>query len=190
MSEEEIQDVPAPVSGKAKGGAGQLLPVIAVIILLPVISFVVTEYVLIPRMKQSFGEALQPAAAHEEEHAVESHGGDDGHGGGKDDGHGSAHGGGYEFKDIVANLSGSLKSRYIKVSFTVEGSGANFHARMESNRARIIDATLSVLTGLSITDLEEPGVKNVVRNDLINQFHSAMNERVVERLYFSEFVIQ
>lgn len=196
MSDEEIQDVPAPSAAEEKssgGGIGGLIPIIAVVILLPVLSFVMTEYVLIPRMKSSFGEALQP---HEEkaEHAagIEAHG-DDGHGKkGKDhgDGYGDGHGAGYEFKDIVANLSGSLKSRYIKVSFTVEGHGDDFNYRMEANRARLIDAALSVLTSLSITDLEEPGVKNIVRNDLINQFHTVLQDRIIDGLYFSEFVVQ
>jgi flagellar FliL protein len=61
---------------------------------------------------------------------------------------------------------------------------------MEQNRAKVIDATLSVLSNLTLQDLEEPGIKNIVRNQLINQIGQALKSNAVEQLYFSEFVVQ
>ncbi|HNX04856.1 MAG TPA: flagellar basal body-associated FliL family protein, partial [Opitutales bacterium] len=96
----------------------------------------------------------------------------------------------YELKDVVANLSGAMRSRYIKVSFTLEGKAKNFPELMKANEAKIRDATLAVLSDLTIQDLEEPGVKNIVRNNIIQAIGQALRSNAVEQLFFSEFVVQ
>jgi flagellar protein FliL len=96
----------------------------------------------------------------------------------------------YELKDVVANLSGAMRSRYIKVSFTLEGKDKNFPELMKTNDAKIRDATLAVLSDLTIQDLEEPGVKNILRNNILTSINQALRSSAVEQLYFSEFVVQ
>lgn len=190
MTEDPIEDLPP--EKKAKGGGGSsILALLSVVILLPVLSFAMAEFVLIPRIVERVNHTREDSA-HPESGPPglapplerRAGGGGGGHGGGGGDPHA------YAFDNIVANLSGSLKSRYIKVSFSVEGSHEHFAEIMEGNKARLIDATLSVLSSLTVADLEAPGVKNVVRSDLINSFHTALQGRVVENLYFSEFVVQ
>jgi flagellar basal body-associated protein FliL len=41
-----------------------------------------------------------------------------------------------------------------------------------------------------MSDLESPSSKNMVRNDLIESFNQALKNKVIERLYFTEFVVQ
>jgi flagellar FliL protein len=41
-----------------------------------------------------------------------------------------------------------------------------------------------------MADLETPGSKNLVRNDLMTNFNQALNSEIVEQIYFSEFVVQ
>jgi len=96
----------------------------------------------------------------------------------------------YEVKDVVANLSGAMRSRYIKVSFTLEGKAQDFPAMMKESEVKIRDATLAVLSDMTIQDMEEPGVKNIVRNRIINAIGQALRSNAVENLYFSEFVVQ
>lgn len=177
MADEAVENLPPAGGESGKGGGNPIVPVLAVVILLPAITFALSEFVLIPRMK----EALGVTAGHE------SHNGE-GKEGGAYLGHGDVFT--YEFPNIVANLSGALKSRYVKISFTVESKESDFVAIMESNRIRLIDATLGVLSGLTLADLEEPGVKNVLRNSLLNIFETTLNSRIVEQLYFSEIVVQ
>jgi len=180
-----VENLPAPPGGPAPAAKPSLLPVIIIVLAIPLITIGMWEFVMMPSIEKMVKEHGGAAAAEgAEEHAEEK----------KEGGHGEGERGEsvltYEVKDVVANLSGSLRSRYIKVSFTLESRQTNFSHLMEQNRAKVIDATLSVLSNLTLQDLEEPGIKNIVRNQLINQIGQALKSNAVEQLYFSEFVVQ
>ena len=170
-------DGAAPVAA-ASHGKSPLVPIMVVVIMLPVLSFLMTEFVLIPRMKAAMG------ATEKDEHSELQ-------GGAKKDAHAKQgpmkH---VDFEDIVANISGTVQSRYIKVSFTVEGHGEHFMDDIEQHRAKLRDATLSILSTLTLRDLDKPGIKNIVRTDLLSSFETAMGGKVIENLYFSDFVVQ
>lgn len=181
---EAVEDLPSPGGGGSSGGGGgggSLIPVLAIVILIPVITIGLAEFYIFPKVK----EIVAAAAPHSEEDGMGSHGG----GGGHDVTRGEVV---YnvEFNDIVANLRGALKSRYIKVSITVESRVNDFPHMMEVERAKILDATISVLSNLTLQDLEEPGIKNIVRSDLLNAYGSALHGNIIDNLYFSEFVVQ
>ena len=158
--------------------ASALIPVASIIIMVPLLTYLVGEFVLIPRIRNLINEdhSLERGAdLNSETQAL-----------------GNENFQIFEFEDIVANIVGAVpsQSRYVKVSFTVEGLDPDFKSLMESNRARIIDATLGVLSGFSVTDIQEPGFKNLLRNDLLNTYEIALKKRVIQQLYFSEFVVQ
>lgn len=185
---DNVENLPAPPGGAvAPAGKPSLLPVIIIVLSIPLITIGLWEFVMMPSIeKMAKGPGAAEAGEHGEPAAAEGHGG----GGGE---HEAVRGEAaitYEIKDVVANLSGSLRSRYIKVSFTLESRQTNFTEIMEHNRAKVIDATLAVLSDLTLQDLEEPGIKNIVRNDLLNAFGQALKSNAVEQLYFSEFVVQ
>ena len=173
----------------APAGQGGWMPVIAVLVLVPALSFGMAQFLIFPRMEKMLQEATAAAGG----------GGGEGHGSegsshGKSSGSEKGHKGeatySHEFKDIVSNLSGSMKSRYIKVSFTVYSVVAGFKEIVEANKAKLLDATLSVLGALSLADVEDTAVKNKVRGELVFAYESVLRRRVVEEIYFSEFVIQ
>lgn len=183
MADEQIQEIPADGATAVEGGGGNpWVPVIAVIVMLPVLSFAMTQFVLIPKIKAAVG--ADAAAAPAEEHAKGENGD------GRAEGEGAAAMIQYPFDDIVANLSGSMQSRYVKVSFTAEGNDPEFEALMEKNKVKIVDITLGVLNSLSMKDLEQPGIKNIVRNDLLSAFHTLMKKKVIHQIYFTAFVVQ
>lgn len=190
MAADNIQDLPSP-AGKANSGGNPLIPILLVIILLPVLTFLMMEYFIIPRLKTVLSQELGNSASREG--ATEAGPGGGGAGHGSNGGHGAEGREGadtYKLENVVANLSGSLKSRYVKVSFTLEGHHPAFHEIVQHNEAKLVDTTLGILSTLTLSDLEEPGVKNVLRSDLPNAFESALNGKVIEQLYFSEFVVQ
>lgn len=175
----------------SKAGPAQSpwLPVIVVILIMPVLSFVMTDMVMIPRVKKALGditrlqqESAQPAAGGPlpTEHKDK----------GKDSKDGKEISKSVKFDNVVANLSGSMKSRFLKVSFEIEGDDDSFKATIEANKTKIIDSALGVLGGLSVTELDEPGTKNIIRSDLIDAFNQVLEKPIVKRLYFSELVIQ
>ena len=180
--QDNVENLPTPpAGGPAPAAKANLLPVIIVVLAIPLITIGLWEFVMMPEIKKM---ALEHGGSLGEREAAPAK---------APPGKGPERGEAvitYEVKDIVANLSGSLRSRYIKVSFTLESRQKDFTALMESNRAKIIDATLAVLSDLTLQDLEEPGIKNIVRNDLLNAFGLALKSNAVEQLYFSEFVVQ
>jgi len=203
-------------SAKASPLASPWLPVLVVIILCPILTMVVSEMLILPRVKKTLHdiEAVQQA------NAQPAHGGatpiDDGHGkkeekkkekkaekkgghGEKKGGHGAkegegaeAHGKEVKFENVVANLLGSQKTRFVKVSFTVEGAedDEEFSTVINENKTKLIDGALSILGALTVAELDEPGMKNIVRSDLVNNFNQILGKPIVAGLYFSEFVIQ
>jgi len=180
MAGDAIEELPAVEAGSKGGSRGNpWMPVIAIVVLLPLTTFIMSEYLLIPRMKSALNISDLRAAGEDKEH------------------HGKEGEKGlqapvytYKFKNIVANLSGALKSRYVKVSFILEGSHPEFENIISVNEIRLVDTTLGILSSLSLADLEEPGVKNILRNDLIAAFSTTLDADIIEQLFFSELVVQ
>ncbi len=181
--------VPAPAAAPKGGALAQWIPVIAAVVLAPVLSWAVSEFVLLPRMTKKLAsvKAGEPA----EEHAAASEAKSEGHGGGH--GEKGKEGGNpatYEFQNLVVNLAGTMGTRYLKTTFIVTGTDANIKTAFEAQKAKLTDITLNVLSSLSLADLEEPGAKNVLREKLVLAYNQALGKKVAEQVYFSDFVVQ
>ncbi|HLP25355.1 MAG TPA: flagellar basal body-associated FliL family protein [Acidobacteriota bacterium] len=191
----------APVEAAAKAKAGGFkawLPAIAAIILAPAATFGVAEYVLLPRLQAKLAlPAVDPhakaehgsVAAEEPEEAEPEKEEKGGHGG--KEGKEAAGGPNYEFTNVVVNLAGTMGTRYLKTSFIVTGvGGKSVRNAFETQKAKLTDITLNVLSSLTLADLEEPGSKNVLREKLVAAYNQALGKRLVDQVYFSDFVIQ
>jgi len=177
---------PAPAAEKnaaapapASGGIKAWLPAFAVILLAPVCTWAVGQFVLIPQLQKKLAAA--PAEAHAE--AESEHGGE--HGDKSKEG-----GATFEFQNVVVNLAGTMGTRYLKTSFLVTGAEPDIKSVFEENKPRLTDVTLNVLSSLSLADLEEPGAKNVLREKLVAAYNQALGRKVAEQVYFSDFVVQ
>jgi len=84
-----------------------------------------------------------------------------------------------------------MGTRYLKTSFVVTGAKPDtIKDAFVENKARLTDVTLGVLSSLSLSDLEEPGAKNVLREKLVTAYNQALGSRVADQVYFSDFVVQ
>ncbi len=171
------------------------LPAFAAMLLAPAMSFALAEFVLLPRLQAKLG-APPPADAHakadaapaEEDSAEDAPSDKKGGPGAAPDAKGA---GNYEFNNVVVNLAGTMGTRYLKTSFIVTGiSGKNVKNVFEGQKAKLTDITLNVLSSRTLADLEEPGSKNVLREKLVAAYNQALGKRMVEQVYFSDFVIQ
>jgi flagellar FliL protein len=179
---------PAVVAVAVTGGKGAIaswLPVIAAVLLAPAATWATVEMLVLPRMLKKLSApvaaapaAAAPAAAAEGDGAKKGEGGKEGVPPG------------YEFDNVVVNLSGTMGTRYLKTSFLVTGSEPNIKGIFEGAKPRLTDVTLNVLSSLSLSDLEEPGSKNVIRERLVGAYNQALGKKVAEQVYFSDFVIQ
>ncbi|MBA3849540.1 MAG: flagellar basal body protein FliL [Opitutus sp.] len=187
----------APAEVAAGGKASALkawLPAVAAMLLAPAATFAVAEFVLLPRLQAKLGAPPAEPHAKAEAAAEEGPAAEEGKPE-KKNGHGGAEepkgAGNYEFSNVVVNLAGTMGTRYLKTSFIVTGiGGKSVKGAFETQKAKLTDITLNVLSSLTLADLEEPGSKNVLREKLVAAYNQALGKRLVEQVYFSDFVIQ
>jgi flagellar FliL protein len=195
---EEKKEAPAPAPAEkvapAKGGIGKWIPAIAALVLAPGLSWGVVNYVMLPKLeKQIAVPAAKPAgdatAADDSAPAPAEAGKDAGKEGAKDVKDG---GNSYDFSNVVVNLAGTMGTRYLKTSFTITGPAnvAGFKGKVEAKKAQLMDVNLNVLSGVTLSDLEEPGAKNVLRDKLVAAYNQVLGAHVVDQVYFSDFLIQ
>ena len=188
-----------PADGAAPAAAAKAsspwVPIIAVCVLMPAISFATTQYLLLPRIRGAVLEQKVIAHAAKPEAKGEAK---KGHGEAPKGGHGKGESGAagaggafsYDFENIVVNLSGAMGTRYLKTSFTTLSDNPELKTLIDENKKQLLDVALSVLSTRTMADLEQPGSKNVVRNDLMANFNQALKSDLVSQIYFSEFVVQ
>jgi flagellar FliL protein len=191
--------------GGAGGGAKSWLPLVVVIVLMPALAFVTTQFLVIPKVIQARGGAPAGDAAHGTG-GGDAHGGTDAHGkethdakaGGKD-AHGAKDGGAgkaggkkqsFQLQKVIVNVSGTMGTRYLMTSTTLVGTGADFKTVMEEHKDQLLDIANGALGSKTISDLEKPGARNQLRSELISSFNNALGGGVVQEIYFTEFAIQ
>ena len=175
----------ASTAAAPAGGIAAWLPLILSLVLAPVLTWAVASFVLIPQLQKK----LTAVPASGEPSAAAAEGGKSEGKGGKE-GKESKDSASYEFQNVVVNLAGTMGTRYLKTSFLVTGAEPNIKSIFESNKPRLTDVTLNVLSSLSLTDLEEPGAKNVLREKLVTAYNQALGRKVADQVYFSDFVVQ
>lgn len=154
------------------------LVLILAIVLMPLVSFLLTELVLIPRIKEavetgSIQTTSQQNPASNASQNVRrelpySH----------------------DINGVIVNVSGTMGTRFLKISFKTASSRQELNRRMDQNRAAVLDTVLSTLSTRTLTELEGPGVRNAIRNALIENINDVVGNNMVEELYFTEFVVQ
>jgi flagellar FliL protein len=176
---------PAAASGgeapaKSSGGIGAWIPLIVMIVLMPALAFAMTNFVLVPKLQKGLGITASAATPAEKSE-----------GAGKSKKEGAA-----SKKETVpitkllVNVAGTMGARYLLVSVSVVGSSGDFKAQMEEHDAQLRDMAQSALSTKTLADLEKPGARNMIRNELISGFNSILGDGAVEEIYFPEFAIQ
>ena len=136
-----------------------------------------------------------PAAPAKDAHgappAKDAHGAPAGEKGGKETGPKQTKGGWeYGFPNVVSNLTGSLGTKYVKVSFTVLSDDKNIGDIVEENKSKLKDAAIRVLGSRSLADMESSGAKNVLCSETAANFNKALDSNSVKQIFLTEFLIQ
>jgi flagellar FliL protein len=174
----------APTKRSMSGLLTSLVPVVIVLIAAPALTWGVAEFLLLPRLEKRLAAAVaNPDASAKPSAPAESPAE-------PKKGEPGAPTNTYEFGNIVVNLAGTMGTRYLKTTFLVTGTDVNLRGVFESNKAKLTDVTLNVLSSLSLPDLEEAGAKNLIREKLVAAYNQALGKRVADQVYFSDFVVQ
>jgi flagellar FliL protein len=160
------------------------------IVLMPVLAFATTNYLLIPKLKgtsassSEHGSAATEEKGHGSSSSSEEKGGKEGHGGGK------AKNVAPLSSKILVNLAGTLGTRYLLANITLVSNSPDLKGVVEKNDLQLRDVAASTLATKTIADLEKPGARNLIRTELISVFNSVLGNGVVQDIYLTEFAIQ
>jgi flagellar basal body-associated protein FliL len=174
----QIDELPDSQDTPAKSGGGNLLPVLLALILAPVISAGATYFIINslkpeetekPRITEG-GQPLDIEPSGDEKF--------------------------YEVKDLITNLGGPVKARYIDIQLKIEGLAGDFEKILEQNEHRIRDRALTILGNYTYEDAQLDGFQERVRVDLKKGFSSVLRKYrdgesdLIRQIYFTQFVIQ
>lgn len=102
----------------------------------------------------------------------------------------------YEIKQLITNLGGPIKSRYINIEVRLEGLAGDFEKVLEMNEHRIRDKALSIMGGYTYEDAQLDGFQERVRVDLKKSFSQVLKKYrdgesdLIRHIYFTQFVVQ
>lgn len=167
------------------GGIKAFMPLILVVVLMPALAYVMTSFVLVPKLQKSLGVesvSARESGAGEGGHSVPVEGG---HGGGEAKGPRTK----VPLSKIIVNVSGSLGTRMLLASFTLVGSAPDFKARVEDSSDQLRDIASGVLGSKTISDIEKPESRNMLRAEMQTQFNAVLGNTVQE-IFITEFAIQ
>lgn len=193
MSDKKAE-APKPAEGAAPAGGGgikAMLPLILNVVLMPVMAYVMTVFVLLPKMNSG------GVTAHAKTEATEpAEGGGGGHGEpAKEESGGGKHGAGGKVSvplsaKVLVNVSGTAGTRYLLAALTLVGANEALKESVDKSDAQLRDVASSVLATKTIADLDKPGSRNLIRTELISAFNGVLGEGKVKEIYFTEFAIQ
>jgi flagellar protein FliL len=164
----------APAAG---GGIKGWLPLIVMTLLMPALAYAMTTFVMVPKLQKSLG-ASAPTPAGE---AASSKSKKEAPGAKTES---------IPMNKLLVNVAGTMGARYLLVSLSVAGSGADFKAQMDAHDAQLRDMAQSTLATKTLADLEKPGARNMIRNELLSGFNNILGDGTVQEIYFPEFAIQ
>ena len=166
-------ETPAPAP-KTSGGVRAWLPLVITILLMPVLAYATTVFVLLPRIQTGLGIASLAAAPGAKPKA-------------------NAPGAKkitIAINKLLVNVAGTMGSRYLLVSISLVSSDPAFQQKMTDNDAALRDAASSTLSSKTLADLEKPDERNLIRTELLTGFNNILGSDEVSELYLTEFAIQ
>src|SRR5262245_49786011 len=187
---------PAAKGDAPDGGGGfkAWLPLILSFVLMPVLAFATTKFLILPKVVQARGASH---GEEPEEKAEEGHGAPSAKGGHdskeakpKDGKAGNSKKQSVQIAKVIVNVAGSMGSRYLMTSFTLTGTHKDFKTVIEENKDQLLDLASTAMASKSIGELEKPGARNQLRAELISIFNNALGGNLVQEIYFTEFAVQ
>jgi flagellar FliL protein len=155
------------------------LPLLVTVAVMPALAFATTRFVLIPRMKQALSQPGAVAAAATGAKAEAGAGALD-----------SKPKVTVPLSKILVNVAGTMGTRYLMTSVTLVGADDTMRAKVEQNRDELLDLATGTLSTKSISDLEKPGARNVIRAELLTVFNNALGGSLIKEIYITELAIQ
>ena len=175
-----------------------MLPLILNIVLLPLIAFGMTQYVLLPRLNQaavapgavlgdhgdgafgddgSHGSAGAQEGGHSASASGDSHGSDS-------KGHGSLTDATHMLDAVTVNVAGTMGSRLLMAKIGIRGTNPKLEEMVKNRGHDLRDAASALLHTKTLVDIERQGARTTIKAELKSAF-----QRVLPPNSFSDVVI-
>jgi len=167
-----------------KSRGNTLIPILLVVILAPLLTFGTYFFFIQPKM-----DKILEGGGHGGDHAAHSSSDKhDDHGDGKSQGtmHHKTIG------PLTTNLAGEHRTRFINVTYQIEGTDKKFEDKINHAEAKIKGATISYLSSLTLAAINNnPRMMALIQRELKDKLNAVHGlENVIENLDFTEFSIQ
>lgn len=93
-------------------------------------------------------------------------------------------------KGLVVNPAGSAGNRYLAVSLAFESKSRSVEEEIKRKRVVVRDAALSLLSEQTVDELSDPSRRDELKRMLREKTNDILRSGTVDRLYFTEFVLQ
>lgn len=184
----------------APGGIKAWIPLIVAMTAMPVLAYGMTVFVLAPRLEKAMGktatattekgEGKKEAAKASEKHgekASEKASESEGKKGGEKEGSKKEV---VPIKKVLVNIAGTAGTRYLLAGISVVGTTANLKEKVEEHQDQLMDLACGILSIKTITDLEKPGIRNIIRTELVTAFNGVLGTGTIQEIYLTEFAVQ
>jgi flagellar FliL protein len=91
---------------------------------------------------------------------------------------------------MLVNVAGTMGTRYLMTSVTLVGNTGDFKTKIEENKDQLTDLATGALSSKTISDLEKPGARNVIRSELLTVLNNALGGPLIQEIYITEMAIQ
>lgn len=176
----------ASPAAQSSGGLKPWLPLAVAVVIMPLLAFAITRFVLIPKMEKTIiararSEASSDTSTESAAAPVETETDKTLAGKAKPTA---------ALTKLLVNVAGTMGTRYLMTSVTLVGKTPDFKTKIEDNKDQLMDLATGVLSSKTISDLEKPSARNEIRAQLLNVFNNAFGGPVVQDIYITEMAIQ
>ncbi|WP_263785543.1 flagellar basal body-associated FliL family protein [Salinibacter grassmerensis] len=95
-----------------------------------------------------------------------------------------------KMEGLVVNPAGSRGNRYLAVSVAFEMGAPTVKKEMKKKKVIVKDAVLRLLSEQTVEELSNPNRRDSLKASLRNEANGILSKGEVDRLYFTEFVLQ
>jgi flagellar FliL protein len=98
----------------------------------------------------------------------------------------------YPLKSFIVNLADKkgVGKRYLKLTLEVEVAGEEQRALVNQKIPQLRDTILLMLSSRTIAEITSMEAKLELKQVLLARMNRAIGKNVIQRLYFTEFVVQ
>lgn len=91
---------------------------------------------------------------------------------------------------IVVNLAGTSATRFAVARMSLLGEHPDLVERVNFNRERLLDVASGALSSLTLDDVEKPGFRNLLRQQLLALFNDILGRGTIQEVIITEFIVQ